>query len=202
MSRKWFLYLIAGIVALTFIGCIGVGQMETPIINDTSSMASETVSDASIKSDAASSTGDTRPTASQLVNDAHGKEEDYQMSICQMFINGKDVSGQHYARIDADRKMCELSVLGISAELGAEIQWVGFNVVEISYMGAAVLIDTQKEEFGIPLPPGAVGSVRKVIDEEIIVDYISIKGLFENMMEAKISVDYDAGTVYINSMTE
>lgn len=178
MLRKLFLFLAAGLLVWAFVGCTEDGPID------------------------GSTTGYTSSEIPQPTSDLPKETENNRMNNCSLIINGAEVSSKYHAWIDSDTGRVEVPVLKISAELGAKITWIDSNVVEISYMGKTECIDTLEEGFGIPLPPGAVGSVRQVIDEEIIIDLISIKGLFKNMMDAKISVDYDAGIIYVNSIKE
>lgn len=177
MLQKRLLYLLGGILSFVLIGCSCGKQPEAPATNGTFS-------------------------ASQETNKPFGKQEENLMGNCRLFVNGKDISDQHYAKINHEENNAELPVLGVLVELGAEIKWQDVNVVEITHKGKTVCIDTQETEFGIPLPPGASGSVRQVINDELIIDYVSIKGLLQNMMDATVQIDYDASVIYINSTTQ
>ncbi len=63
-----------------------------------------------------------------------------------------------------------------------------------------MLLDSQKSDFGVPVPPGTTGAARRKYDGEIVIDAVSIKGLLFNLMGAEVSVDYDALIVYVNSI--
>lgn len=118
---------------------------------------------------------------------------------CKLIVNGKDITDKVYVMIDSKTESDEVPFTSIVKELGATVEWKNENVVSIEYDGIVVDIDTSKEWFGEPCPPGTPKCTRRVVNGELIFDSDSIRGYLKNWFNASITVDYDQAIITVES---
>lgn len=129
-------------------------------------------------------------------------EENISMNNCSLFVEGKELSHLHYVRINHQDNNTEIPIIAVLEQLGASVLWKDKNEVTIEYNGNCTTIDTLEDDFGIPIPPGTTGAVRQIVNNEIIFDGWSVRGLLRNLMGAEIIVDYDSSIINITRTTE
>ena len=130
----------------------------------------------------------------------HSKENDTLRNNCKLIVNGKDISDKNYVRIDLQNREAELPLTAILKEFGAEINWKDSKTVEITYEEENLILGEGFEDLGLPIPPGTTNAVRKIIDNELIVDSTSAQDIFFYVFGAKINTDYDALIVYVEKI--
>ena len=117
---------------------------------------------------------------------------------CRLVVNGKDISDGLHIKMKAKYCNTEIPLLAVLKELGAQVQWKDSSVVTAQFKGSTFEIDTSKEYFGILIPPGTRQAVRKVVDQEIIIDSNSVESFLFSKTGAYISVDYDKAIIFID----
>lgn len=158
----------------------------------------------------ASASADTNPTVSDELNavvsdmedaesNATSVEENTEMNPCILIVNEKEMNSVGLALINKQYKYAEIPLIAVMHELGANIEWQNINTAVITYKEKTLTLDTQKQDFGLTIPPGTIKAVRKMVDGEVIVDTVSIAGIIKHMMEGKISIDYEKGIVNISN---
>lgn len=117
---------------------------------------------------------------------------------CRLVVNGKDISDSLHIKMKAQYNNTEIPLLAILKELGAQVQWKDSAVVIVQFKDSAFEIDTEKEQFGILIPPGTRQAVRKVVEKEIIIDSNSVEGFLLYNTGAVISIDYEKAIISID----
>lgn len=122
---------------------------------------------------------------------------------CKLIVNGKDITDDVYVMIDYDTETVELPFLAIIEELGAEVEWKNNDVVIVTYNGMSQEIDTKDSDFGIAFPPGGGNSkyVRKIVNEDLIIDHISVISALKFTFNASVTIDYDEAVIIIDQGT-
>lgn len=93
---------------------------------------------------------------------------------CSVIIEGVDVSDKVYARMNVVTGEVEIALTAVLKEVGARITWPkNSNVGFIAYKGYSYSFDITKENYNFPVGSEYVTMVRKVVDSEIVLDYIS-----------------------------
>lgn len=118
---------------------------------------------------------------------------------CRLVVNGKDISDSLHIKMKAKYNNTEIPLLAVLKELGAQVQWKDSAVVTVQFKDSAFEIDTEKEQFGILIPPGTRQAVRKVVEKEIIIDSNSVEGFLLYKTGAVISIDYEKAIISIDS---
>lgn len=137
-------------------------------------------------------------TANQL-NTVESEQGDTVSTECTMIINGKEMAASNYVVINSQSQSAQIPLLAVLSELGAEIFWQDKNIVEITFSNKTINLNKKEPTFGLLVPPGLVNSVRKVLNDEFIVDVVTAKSLLANFIGANITVDYESSVIYINS---
>ena len=112
-----------------------------------------------------------------------------------LFIDGKEI--EYVCVFNKETREAELPLLTIVKELGAKVEWLNSTNVCISYDGNEIELDTEEDGFGIYPPPGTIGAVRKVEQNEIIMDSTSINALIVYWFHHKVDVDFDKNVVNV-----
>lgn len=93
---------------------------------------------------------------------------------CSVIIEGVDVSDKVYARMNVVTGEVEIALTAVLKEVCARITWPkNSNVGFIAYKGYSYSFDITKENYNFPVGSEYVTMVRKVVDSEIVLDYIS-----------------------------
>ena len=119
----------------------------------------------------------------------------------KLIVNGKDITEGNYVYIDVEKEQAEVPLLAIVKELGAEVEWIDENIVEISYGDKSKQIDKNDKFLGIMIAPGGKSAVRKQIDNDFIYDNGSIFRMLRAWFNADITVDYKKMIVEVYYMT-
>ncbi len=119
---------------------------------------------------------------------------------CTLIVNGKEITESTYVRINYDDRNAELPVLAIFRELGADIKTVG-KIVIIKYNGEYRWLDTTQKNFGLLIPPGTVGGVRMLTEDDLIIEKDSFRYYFSKSFGGiEIKVDYENGIIKVDNM--
>ncbi len=191
---KKFFSILFLMIALINLSACNNSALPNDIIETSSiqSISSEQSDTSSVQSEITSSEqSDTFSTQSEI-SDNPGDE--ITEKKCTLIVKGKDITNEAYVHIN-DEKISELPITAIMRELGATVQWKDKEVI-ITYENNTTILDTEKSHFGIMLPPGSKGAIRKIINGEIILDASSAKQIIYPT-GSKISVDYDNNIITI-----
>lgn len=120
----------------------------------------------------------------------------------RLIVNGADITEGNYVRIHHGDQNAELPILAILRALGYDAQMQYNNVENIyesnidNHIGH---FSTQNEDFGVHFASGEKGCVRKIENNDFIIDRNCIFTIMYWVYEARITVDYDTSTVYVDS---
>lgn len=123
----------------------------------------------------------------------------------KLFVKGNNIASDNYVNFHTDANTCyfELPLTAIIKELGASVGWENKTTATIRFDGKEYILNTEKcsliAKGGtiniLSTPPGGTRHY-KTVDEELIIDNITIRG-FINMMGFNIKADYDKMVVEI-----
>ena len=129
---------------------------------------------------------------------------------CRLLVNGKDISSENYVFLNHDDGYADLPLTAIAEALGASVEWKDETTATIAHKGKQYILDTEQyflreknensvEDF-LLIPPGAVNVVRgRIIGDDFVISNVVIRR-FITRLGAKISIDYDASIVYIDTI--
>lgn len=117
----------------------------------------------------------------------------------RIIVNGKDITNGAYYRYNYRRRRCEIPLLAVLQELGAEVKWKSATKVTVKYNNETVKFDTEELDFGIISPPGTTNAIRKVRGKELIFDNANAANVIKALTGATVTLDNDTYTVYIES---
>lgn len=116
---------------------------------------------------------------------------------CKLIVKGKDITSASYVYLDEVNHDVEIPLTAVVKALGAKVRWENKTTVIITFDGDDFILDIAKQDFGLPLPPGATHFARKIIGKEVVIDSTSATGLISHWMGAKIKIDFDKKIVEI-----
>ena len=117
-------------------------------------------------------------------------------------VNGKDLATNHLCKYNSYSGEAEIPLLSVLRELGAEIKWQGKNKVKVIYNDKTLELSPSKSNFGITVPPGTTGAVRRICGSELIVDDTSSRVIIKAIIDVTITMDYDTLTIYFVQQNE
>lgn len=121
---------------------------------------------------------------------------------CTIVVNGVDISDDCYAKYNGYTNEEQLPLLAIAEALGLEVEWKSNEIIYIKSDDKKMILDiteqTLIEENGGYNLLGSFGSESyfEVVDNEVIVDFISIRGMLRTV-GAEIGIDRDHGIFYV-----
>ena len=123
----------------------------------------------------------------------------YEEYPAQLIINGKDITEDNpvYIREYYTGRTEEIPLLAIVKELGAEVVWTDNATVTVNYEGQSITFDLTKDDFGYMCPIGGI-SIRKQVDDELYMEYVSVKNILKLRLDADITIDYTNRIVEVN----
>lgn len=134
----------------------------------------------------------------QIEDTVLDKEND--MSKCRLFIYGKEIDAENLARINYEEGNTEIPLLLIIREIGGQVHWNDNGVVTIEINKQKLELDVTKDDFNILIPPGTTGAVRKIVEDEIVIDGDSVRHFFRKTVGVDICVDKTAEIIYIDDI--
>ena len=129
------------------------------------------------------------------LNDFAADENEQTYKNGKLFIDGKEI--EYDCVINKETREAELPLLTIVNELGAETKWLSSTKVRISYDGDETELDTKEDMFGWYIPPGTIGAVRKVEQNEIIMDSTSVCALIVNWFHHTVDIDFEKNVINV-----
>lgn len=129
---------------------------------------------------------------------------------CRLLVNGKDISSENYVFLNYEYHYADLPLIAIVKALGGEAEWEEEMIATIEYNGKQYILNAEQyalvekdqnavQNFFAP-PPGAIhGLGGQIIGDEYVISSVVIKR-FITRLGAKISIDYDASIVYIDTI--
>lgn len=120
----------------------------------------------------------------------------------QLIVNGVDITEGNYVRINHTAKNTELPILAILRELGYDAQMV-YDDSRKSYRskidGDLGRFITEYEDYGVPFAIGERGCVRKIENNDFIIDGNCINSILYWGYGTDVTVDFDTSTIYVDS---
>lgn len=116
-----------------------------------------------------------------------------------IIVNGKDITNGQYYRYKYANNQTEIPILSVMSELGGKVKWINQNKVKITYQNNKIIYNTRETHFNIFAPPGTTNMTRIVQQNELIVDYASIKGVLKEVFGATITFNDDRKAVIISN---
>lgn len=120
----------------------------------------------------------------------------------RLIVNGKDITDGNYVRINKTSGYAELPVIAVFKALGydAEMQYdQNTDSYAVIVEDNTEFLNTQCNDFGFPPGVGDTDYVRRIMDNEIVIDSDAIDTVMYWGYSTEIDIDYDSNTVYINS---
>ena len=120
----------------------------------------------------------------------------------RLIVNGVDITDGNYVRIHHGTKKAELPMLAILRSLGydAQMQYNAELDIYESVIGDQVgFFSTKYEDYNCSFPVGEHGCVRKIENNDFIIDSESVFSSTYWFWQAEIKIDYDTSTVYVDS---
>ena len=138
------------------------------------------------------------PSAELLANEprevSHAETE-------RLVVNGQEIHSD-YVSIDHLNFNAHIPVVTVYKALGYDAQ-LHYDTEKNVYrviVENATLLDTSKEDFGLPISYGMGGCIRQVVEDDIIVDTESLLTRMYWEWQASISIDYKESTIYIDTV--
>ena len=129
------------------------------------------------------------------LNDFAADENEQTYKNGKLFIDGKEI--EYDCVINKETREAELPLLTIVNELGAETEWLSSTKVRISYDDDETELDTKEDMFGWYIPPGTIGAVRKVEQNEIIMDSTSVCALIVYWFHHTVDIDFEKNVINV-----
>lgn len=139
--------------------------------------------------------GDTSATSSLQSEPSESTVDNKTYGNCRLIVKGKDITAGNYVYLHEKTREfsvdADIPVTAILRELGATVEWQDGTKVVITHSAfhnGQMILDTSIPDFGIFLPPGGTYSVRKIFNNEIVMDYCSAGGKIKLL---GVSFDFD-----------
>ena len=142
------------------------------------------------------STTTTSEDPGSTTNSTSNATENTTQNEGKLIVNGRELSLNNYFHMDAENLTIDIPITAIMKELGAKVEWKSETKVVISHGDVERVMDITDTFFGILVPPGSRHWCREVINGEIVVDYISVRGWILGM-GADFKIDFDTMTTKI-----
>ena len=188
MRNKVFICALLWAVMLTCADCSGITLPVMP----SDDLSTQTASESSAVDSSSSHTTEDEST----------KTDD----SCKLLVKGKDITADNYVKLNYEYRYAELPLTAILKESGASVKWQDKSTAQITFGGKDYHLDATKgtmTEVGgtvniLSVAPGSEhGTFYKVVDGEFIIDSDSAKLLIINIMQLKMTVDFDKKIVNI-----
>ena len=144
------------------------------------------------------------PAAVETIFDYAYEQEEERPDVItngRLVVNGVDITEGNYVRINHGKEIAEIPMLAILRALGhdAEIQYNEARDIYESVIDNEVgYYSTKEEDFSVVLLHHQ-GCVRKIVNNDFIIDSTCAEPTMYRTWEATITVDYDTSTVYVDS---
>lgn len=123
-------------------------------------------------------------------------------SVARLIVNGVDITEGNHVVIDHEAKNAELPILAILRALGHEAE-LRYNEEQDVYESVidnnSGFLTTAYDDFSIGVDYGDLTCVRKIENNDFIIDSNCAFTPMFWFWEARITVDYDASTIYVDS---
>lgn len=125
----------------------------------------------------------------------------------RLIVNGDDVPHNNSVSINYEKQYANLPLIAILKALGGKVNWINEEKVTILFNDTSYILNPMKktlkkegEAFNIiAVPPGTGhGGYYQLSDQEFIIDSDSLR-YFINLLDAKITVDYNNSVVKIET---
>ena len=144
------------------------------------------------------------PAAVETIFDYAYEQEEERPDVItngRLVVNGVDITEGNYVRINHGKEIAEIPMLAILRALGhdAEMQYNEARDIYESVIDNEVgYYSTKEEDFSVVLLHHQ-GCVRKIVNNDFIIDSTCAEPTMYRTWEARITIDYDTSTVYVDS---
>lgn len=115
----------------------------------------------------------------------------------KLVVNGKDITAGNYVKINEGYSNASIPLTAVLTELGIDWKWETDKILRIGSGEYVRRLDLTDPTFGWLIPPGTLGSVREVMDGEVIIDEQALNIYFFRAQNISISTDYETNTIRI-----
>ena len=214
MVKKICVGLIICTILCAATGCIEQPQPQPPTGNTSFVSQTQLTTGTSATSTVQSTnngsklTNNIPPTSSGItkLTTKSNSGDDKVVNNCKLIVKGKDITYQNHVKINHELRYVELPLTAVMKELGAEIKWLNGTTAKTTFKGKEYILNTIKCSFIeigttfniLGIAPGSKHSAYyQVVDNEFVIDSSSALLLVNNLMGAKIKIDYDKAIVTI-----
>lgn len=177
--KRFFAFLLCIIWAVSFVSCANSQYLPESNVSDKQTVSTVSTAESELV-----------PTISNNI------------SGVRLIVNGVDITEGNYVVIDHEAQNAELPILAILRALGhdAELQYnEEQDVYESVIDNNSGFLTTAYDDFSIGVDYGDPTCVRKIENNDFIIDSNCAFTPMFWFWEARITVDYEASTVYVDS---
>lgn len=119
----------------------------------------------------------------------------------RLIVNGKDITAGNYVKINEDYNNASIPLTAVLTELGIPWEWESDTILRIGSGEYEERLDLTQPTFDWLIPPGTLGSIREIVDGEVIIDAQALYIYFFRAQNISIERDYDTHTIRIERKT-
>lgn len=136
----------------------------------------------------------------------------------RLFVNGQEIPNTHGLSANWEAGYAELPLLAIAEAMDAQISTEPIpkqitedhevipvfpsEFITITYRDYSLVLDTSKQDFGLPEPAWMDNAIRRAKDGEVFLDSRSVVPLFYHGWMTDITVDYQENVVYVSTLEQ
>ena len=130
-------------------------------------------------------------TASEFTEALSESKHNSTGNNCTLIVNGKDLTSSTYVYLHRDIKEAELPLTVILQELGADLRRLDDTIIVVKFGDSEQIIVISLFDFGLPQTPGSRLFVRKIVNNEVIMDKTSATIYIVHWMGAEMTINYE-----------
>ena len=115
----------------------------------------------------------------------------------KLIVNGKDITVGNYAKILVPEGGAWVPLTATLTELGIPWEWESDTILRLGSGEYEERLDLTQPTFGWLILPGALGSMREIVDGEVIIDAQALYIYFFRAQNISIERDYETNTIRI-----
>ena len=115
----------------------------------------------------------------------------------RLIVNGKDITAGNYVKINEGYNNASIPLTAVLTELGIPWEWESDTILRIGSGEYEARLDLTQPTFGWLILPGALGSMREIVDGEVIIDAQALYIYFFRAQNISIERDYETNTIRI-----
>ena len=115
----------------------------------------------------------------------------------RLIVNGKDITAGNYVKINEGYNNASIPLTAVLTELGIPWEWESDTILRLGSGEYEERLDLTQPTFGWLILPGALGSMREIVDGEVIIDAQALYIYFFRAQNISIEQDYETNTIRI-----